>query len=102
MDNQLLQQLFKLQDFRFITELNGVNHLKQEQALNQLTDNVHTEILFGGSAGGSKSWTGCTWLAFSAMIYPDTKWYIGREELKRLRESTLITFFKVCKTYGIE
>jgi len=35
------------------------------------------------------------------MAYPGTKWFIGRESLKRLRESTLITFFKVCSQYGI-
>jgi len=35
------------------------------------------------------------------MAYPGTKWFIGREELKRLRESTLITFYKVCKMFGI-
>jgi phage terminase large subunit len=78
-----------------------VKHQKQEDALMALTDNDSVEILFGGSAGGAKSWTGCVWLAFSCVIYPETKWFIGREELKRLRESTLITFFKVCKMYGI-
>ena len=34
--------------------------------------------------------------------YPGTKWFIGRESLKRLRESTLITFYKVCSAYGIK
>lgn len=37
-----------------------------------------------------------------SLCYPGTKWFIGREELKRLRESTLITFFKVCTQYGIK
>ena len=48
------------------------------------------------------SWTGCVWLAFMCLTYPGTKWFIGRESLKRLRESTLITFFKVCSKYGIQ
>jgi phage terminase large subunit len=78
-----------------------VNHKKQEEALLTLTDDTSVEILFGGSAGGAKSWTGCVWLAFMCLLYPETKWFIGREELKRLRESTLITFFKVCRMYGI-
>nr|WP_203583481.1 phage terminase large subunit [Paludibacter sp. 221] len=66
-----------------------------------LTDGEHTEFLYGGAAGGAKSWTGCTWLAFMCLTYPGTKWFIGRESLKRLRESTLLTFFKVCAHYGI-
>lgn len=47
------------------------------------------------------SWTGCAWLLFSCLIFPNTKWFIGREELKRITESTLITFFKVAAEYGI-
>ncbi|MGV3528936.1 MAG: phage portal protein [Flavisolibacter sp.] len=95
-------ELFRRRNFEFITKAkDGPNHYLQQQALQMLVDNSTTEILFGGAAGGAKSWTGCVWLAFMAMLYPETKWFIGREELKRLRESTLITFFKVCRTYGI-
>lgn len=94
-------EMFKRGNFDFITVIDGKKHEKQEQALQILNDNVHVEFLFGGAAGGSKSWTGCADLAFKCMAYPGTKWFIGRESLKRLRESTLITFFKVCKQYGI-
>lgn len=58
--------------------------------------------MYGGAAGGAKSWTGCADLAFKCLAYPRTRWFIGRNELKRITESTLITFFKVCSTYGIE
>jgi len=94
-------ELFKRGDYDFITVIDGKKHEKQEQALQILNDNTHVEFLFGGAAGGSKSWTGCADLAFKCMAYPGTKWFIGRESLKRLRESTLITFFKVCSQYGI-
>lgn len=94
-------ELFKRGDYDFITVIDGKKHVKQEQALQILNDKTHVEFLFGGAAGGSKSWTGCTDLAFKCLTYPGTKWFIGRESLKRLRESTLITFFKVCKQYGI-
>lgn len=33
--------------------------------------------------------------------YPGTKWFIGREELKRLMSSTYVTFVKVCKHHDI-
>lgn len=94
-------EMFKRGNFDFITVIDGKKHEKQEQALQILNDNTHVEFLFGGAAGGSKSWTGCADLAFKCMAYPGTKWFIGRESLKRLRESTLITFFKVCSQYGI-
>ena len=89
-------------NFDFITVVGGKKHYKQEEALNLLTDNVTEELLYGGSAGGAKSWTGAAWLLFMALSYPGTRWFIGREELKRLRESTLLTFFKVCNSYGVK
>lgn len=70
---------------------------KQKLALKHLTDDEHKIIVYGGAAGGGKSMLGCYWLIVSAQSYPGTRWFIGREELKRIRQSTLITFYKVCK-----
>ena len=95
-------ELFKRGDYDFITVFEGVKHEKQAKALETLNDNEHVEFLYGGAAGGAKSWTGCADLAFKCLAYPGTKWFIGRASLKRLRESTLITFFKVCSRYGIK
>lgn len=100
-EGELNTELFRRKDFRFITEVSGKKHAKQETALYILTDNETEEFGYGGAAGGSKSWTGCAWVAFMCKAFPDTRWFIGREELKRLRESTLQTFFKICKAYGI-
>lgn len=69
---------------------------KQKLALRHLTDDTHKIIAYGGAAGGGKSMLGCYWLIISAESYPGTRWFIGREELKRIRQSTLITFYKVC------
>lgn len=93
--------LFKLKRFNFIVKVKGKIHERQRQALEILTDDKTREFAFGGAAGGAKSWTGCAWLVFMCKAYPETRWFIGREELKRLRESTLMTFFKVCKAYSI-
>lgn len=92
---------FKRGIFDFIVETPKGKHEKQEEALRILTDNETEEFLYGGAAGGAKSWTGCCWLMFQCWNYPGTRWFIGREELKRITESTLITFFKVAMAYGL-
>lgn len=97
----LMIEMFRRGMFQFIVEKDGKKHEKQEQALKILTDTVTEEFLYGGAAGGAKTWTGTAWLMFMCLAYPETKWFIGREELKRITESTLITFFKVAKEYGI-
>jgi phage terminase large subunit len=56
--------------FDFITVVNGKKHLKQEEALYLLTDDVTEELLYGGAAGGAKSWTGAAWLAMMCLSYP--------------------------------
>lgn len=97
-----LIQNFKRKKYDFITKQGEIKHEKQDLALKMLCNNNISELLYGGSAGGAKSWTGCTWLLFMSLCYPGIKSFIGREELKRLRSSTLITFYKVCAQYGAE
>jgi phage terminase large subunit len=95
---EVRKELFRRQEFDFIAG----HHKKQKEALCILTDKETEEFGYGGAAGGAKSWTGCSWLVFMCECFPGTRWFIGREELKRLRESTFITFLKVCKFYGVE
>ena len=71
--------------------------LKQDQAYSKLLDEKTKYVLFGGGAGGGKSWLGCEWLFTCCFNYPESRWFIGREELKRLRDSTFLTFYKVTK-----
>lgn len=75
--------------------------IKQSEALTYLEDNSTTELLFGGSAGGGKSVLGCYWLLKNCLKYSNTRWLMGRSELKNLRETTLNTFFEVCKLQEI-
>lgn len=98
---QLKMEAFKRGLFDFIVETDKGRHKKQEEALTILIDDTTEEFLYGGAAGGAKSWTGCVWLLFMCLLYPGTRWFIGREELKRITESTLITFFKVTNEYKI-
>lgn len=81
-------------------DLLGLNP-KQQEAIAVLADSTTKALLFGGGANGGKSWLGCAWLLFNCLAYPGTRWFIGREELKRLRDSTYLTFGKVRQAYGL-
>lgn len=74
---------------------------KQKQALELLRDNRTEEVLFGGGARGGKSWFGCTWVMMESFDKPSSQWMIAREELTKLRDTTLLTFFKVLKAYNV-
>ena len=67
----------------------------------KLEDRITKYVVFGGAAGGGKSWLICDWLLAKAIQFPGSKWFIAREELKRLMGSTYITFLKVCEFHGI-
>lgn len=75
--------------------------IKQTDAWYALTDNVTTEVLFGGGAGGGKSAFGCLWLIAMCYKYPETSWLMGRAKLKTLKETTLKSFFGVAKMQGL-
>ena len=76
--------------------------IKQNEAWEYLHDIETSEILFGGSAGGGKSYFGSAWLLYSCLRYPETRWLMGRAVLKTLKETTLNSFFSVCSDWGIK
>lgn len=101
----IMAELFKKGDFSFIVEGededgNQVTHEKQRQALEILTSGKYDEFMYGGAAGGAKTWTGCVWLMFMSICYPGIKSFIGRNELKDILDSVKVTFDKVAKRYG--
>jgi hypothetical protein len=75
---------------------------KQIELMHYLNDQTTDEVLYGGAAGGAKTWAGCEWLLWSCMAYPGTKWFVGRVHLTEIRESTMQTLFKVFRKHGIE
>jgi hypothetical protein len=58
-------------------------------------------VLYGGAAGGGKSFLGCAWLLMSCLQYPRTKYFIGRQTLKEIRGSTLPSFYKAFQIIGL-
>jgi len=75
--------------------------LKQNHAVYYLNDNVTTELLYGGGAGGGKSALGVLWLIQQCQKYPKTRWLMGRAKLKALKETTLNTFFQLSSDLGL-
>ena len=75
---------------------------KQYMAWNILQDKTHTEIFYGGGAGGGKSYLGCAWLIISCLKYKGSRWLMGRAVLKTLKQTTLLTFFDICKDWGLK
>lgn len=74
---------------------------KQYKAYQLLWNNFVSFVLYGGAAGGGKSWLGCEWLLMNCYRFPGTRWFIGRKELKRLMTTTYVTWQKVCRYHNI-
>ena len=73
----------------------------QYDALMYLLDDTTDEVMYGGAAGGGKSFLGCAWLVIMCSKYPGSRWMMGRSKLATLKTTTLKTFFEVCRKFGI-
>jgi len=75
---------------------------KQKECLDSLgLDSTAEVVLFGGAAGGAKSFTGCAWQIMRRLKYPGTRGLIGRSKLDTLKKTTLKTFFEVAGLFGL-
>lgn len=60
------------------------------------------ELVFGGGAGGGKTYLGSFWIITAATrLFPGSAWLIARKELKALKRTTMRTFFAVCSELGM-
>lgn len=82
--------------------INWTPSIKQYRAFEILRDKHTTEMLYGGGAGGGKSYLGCCWLIINCIEYPGSRWLMGRAVLKTLKQTTLLTFFDICKGWGFK
>jgi phage terminase large subunit len=82
-------------------ELNIKPMPKQAEAYKYLFDKETNYVVFGGAAAGGKSWLIAEWLLVMCLQYPQTRWFIGRKELKQLMGSTFVTFQEVCMKHNV-
>jgi hypothetical protein len=74
---------------------------KQKQCFKLLLDDKTNIIVYGGSAGGGKSWLGCVWIVTLCLKYPGIRCLIGRTVLQQLKLTTLNTLFEVLQMMGL-
>jgi len=75
--------------------------IKQDKFWQLWQDDRTRYPLFGGGAGGGKTWCICEISLTQCYQYPGIKSFIARKELKRLMQSAFITFSKVCAHHKI-
>ena len=75
---------------------------KQDIAFQYLKDNETNEILFGGGAGGGKSWFICAALISYCIEYKGIRVLLGRSKLTALKTTTLNTFFDVFQQWNVK
>ena len=73
----------------------------QEKAFEYLFDNTTNEILFGGGAGGGKTYLGVSWLIIICVKYSGIRCLMGRSKLDNLKKTTLYSFYEVCQKWGL-
>jgi len=75
---------------------------KQIEASRYWIDDTSEQILYGGAKGGGKSYLGASLIFMDALIYPETHYFIAREELIDLRKFTVPTINEVIKNWGLK
>ncbi len=84
-------------------ELDIFPQYKQDLAYQAWDNDAVDDVVFGGFAGGGKTWWTCEVQMRDALQWPDTRYFIGRKELDTLMKTTFVTMTqKVLPFYHLE
>lgn len=75
---------------------------KQLQAASYWVDDTTEQLLYGGAKGGGKSYLGASLIFGDALIYPETHYFIARQELNDLTKFTIPTIHEVFQKWGVK
>lgn len=84
-----------------ILKFNTQGNEKQKLCAKYWIDDETTDIVYGGSKGSAKSYTGCSLIFGDAYIYPETHYFIARKNLNDLRKFTRPSIHEVFNNWGI-
>jgi len=74
---------------------------KQSIAWELLEDKTTKTIVYGGAAGGGKSFFGCVWLWSMCIRYPGVRMAMARAEFGKLKKTTFKTLINVFDLNGM-
>lgn len=74
---------------------------KQKECARAWLDPEIFDIIYGGSKGSAKSFTGCSLIFGDAFIYPETHYFIARKQLNDLRKFTIPSIHEVFGIWGL-
>lgn len=74
---------------------------KQLEVAELWADDDSTDILYGGSKGSAKSYTGCSLICGDSLTYPGTFYFIARKSLTDLIRYTIPSIMEVFDHWGI-
>jgi len=77
-------------------------HPKQAEFIRAVFSNKHRALMYGGAAGGGKTFVSMAILIVLAKLFPGSRWHVVRESLPTLKRTSIPSFHKLCPKHFIK
>jgi len=71
-------------------------HEKQKEYIEAILSDKFRCLMYGGAAGGGKTFVSLAVFVLLAKVYPGSRWFVVRESLPTLKRTTIPSFLKLC------